>query len=92
MNDIYSVWNWKKGRYDYYRSKHPRAYRARVGYPKARGLKGVGEIPEQSVHPLPSNAVYVGEGDTAVGTVAQPQQRSVALFAVVALLGLWALR
>jgi len=92
MNDVYSVWNWKKGRYDYYRSQLPRAYRARIGYPKASGLKGLGEVPEQSVHPLPAGAKYTGEGDEAIGTVAQPRQRSVGLFVVATLLGLWALR
>jgi hypothetical protein len=89
MNDVYSVWNWEKGRYDYYRSNRPRPPRQRTGYPRAKGLKGVGEVPEQSVQPIPAGAQYVGEGDDPIGTIAQSHKRSALLFAggaVVALL------
>ena len=89
VHSVYSVWNWNKGRYDYYRSNRSRPVRSRVGYPAARGLKGVGEVPEQSVHALPAGAQYVGEGDMAVGTVASPVKRNGAVFVVAALGALW---
>ena len=88
MRDVYSVWNWDKGRFDYYRVDRARPVRERRGYPVARGIKGVGETPEESVNPLPAGAKYYGEGDEAIGTVAQPRKRSAGLFVVGALVGL----
>jgi hypothetical protein len=84
MNADYSVWNWKTGRYDYYRSRNPRSYRATVGYPAARAIKGVGELPEQAVDPLPAGTVYIGSGLEAQGTLAAPRKRSSLLFLGVA--------
>jgi hypothetical protein len=89
MADVYSVWNWKKGKFDYYRGKRARNYRERVGYPAQIGLKGVGDLPEESVNPIPAGAVYVGSGDQAVGVLASPTQRSGLLFVAAALVGLW---
>lgn len=92
MVDTYSVWNWKKGRYDYYRSGTPRPFRARISYPAARGLRGMGEVPEQSVHNLPLDAVFVGEGDEAVGVISSGKQRSGVVFVIVSVALLWLLR
>ena len=92
MKELYSIWNWEKGRYDYYRANSARPYRSRVGYPAPRGIKGLGEVPEESVHPLPAGAEYVGSGDTLVGTMASPTKRSALLFIAVAAIGLWILR
>jgi hypothetical protein len=89
MGDTYSVWNWEKGRYDYYQSRERLPYRARLGNPALSGNKAVGGVPEESVHPLPSTARYVGDGEEAVGIVASPQQRSGLVFVALVLLGLW---
>lgn len=91
MRDVYSVWNWDKGRFDYYVVNRRRPVRQKAGYPPPRGLKGVGEVPEESVNPLPAGAKYVGEGDEAVGTVAEHRQRSATLFVAASLLALWLL-
>lgn len=92
MRDVYSVWNWEKGHYDYYRGVRPRPYRARIGYPRAGSLTGVGALAEESVHPVPAGAEYIGSGEPAVGTIASAKQRSPWVFAAVALAGLWWLR
>jgi hypothetical protein len=91
-NGRYSVWNWRKGQYDYYRVNRPLDYRARVGYPAPKSLKGVGEVPEQAVDPLPADASFVGSGEQAIGIISAPQQRSAVLFIAAALAGLWLLR
>jgi len=90
-DDTYSVWNWSKGRYDYYRGRK-RPFRTRSTYPKSSGLKGVGEVAESSVHHVPLGARKVGEGDEALGTVASPPRRSGLLFAAAGLGLLWWLR
>lgn len=89
VDSVYSVWDWSKGRYNYYRAQRPRPVRARVGYPATGGAQGLGAIPEKSVHAVPVGAKYVGEGDIAIGTVASPKQRSGLAFVAAALAGLW---
>jgi hypothetical protein len=91
MRDVYSVWNWDKGRFDYYAVNRHRPSRQKSGYPPSQGLKGVGETPEQSVNPLPAGARYIGEGDEAIGTMAQPKKRSATLFVAASLVALWLL-
>jgi hypothetical protein len=90
--DMQSVWNWDKGKYDYYRTRTPRTYRERSGYPSTKSLKGVGDIPEDSTHPLQSGSVYVGSGDEAIGTVSSGKKRNGTVFVAVTLLALYALR
>ena len=85
MPDVYSVWNWEKGQYDYYSGNRSHGYRSTVGYPASRAQQGLGEVPERSVQPLPAGVRYIGSGTTARGMVAAPSKRSGLVFAGLAL-------
>lgn len=84
----HSTWNWKRGKYDYFAVNGPIGYRQRLGYPASRSIKGVGDLPEESVQPLPVGAQYIGSGDQAIGIVSSPTKRSGLVFVVVTVIGL----
>ena len=92
MDDLYSVWNWSTGKYDYYRGRVARPFRRRMVYPKASGLKGIGEVAEVSVHRVPIGAKHVGSGVEALGTISGEPRGSGLLFVVAGLGLLWWLR
>jgi hypothetical protein len=68
---LFSVWNWKTGKYDYYRLNRPLSgYGDEIKHPKPRPVDNpVGESPEQSANALPIGARKFGEGHVAVGEV-----------------------
>jgi hypothetical protein len=86
---LYSAWNWKTGKYDYYRFNRPMAgYGDEINHPQPRLVDNpVGESPEQSASPLPRGARKFGEGDIAVGEVVNTnaEQTGIKAWAAVAL-------
>lgn len=67
---IHSVYNWKKGKFDYYEA--PQKPWPISDYPKPRSgpLREIGAAPEEVAHKLPAGARYVGDGDEAKGLIA----------------------
>jgi hypothetical protein len=74
MRDVVSAWNWKTGRWDYYRvpSNNLGAYGDVPPPPIGGAAHALGETPEESAHTMPAGAVRVGSGDTPAGQVVRP--------------------
>jgi hypothetical protein len=69
----YSVWNWKRGEYDYYQGppESIAGYGDEVVHPPARAVSNpIGEDPDFSSHVLPRGSKRIGGGPAAVGEVA----------------------
>jgi hypothetical protein len=87
---MFSVWNWKRGEYDYYQGppESVAGYGDEVIHPPARAVSNpLGEDPDISAHELPRGAKRVGSGAVAVGEVAMEpgQTGGVGLWAAAAL-------
>lgn len=65
---IYSVWNPRARRYDYYRTSEVGTVHA--GTPHHIGGGQLGATPDEAAWPLPPGAVKIGSGELARGRVA----------------------
>jgi len=66
---MYSVWNARSRRFDYYRTAEVGGVHA----PTPRHIPGggaLGATPEEAAWPLPPGAMKVGSGELAVGRIA----------------------
>lgn len=98
----FSVWNWNKGQYDYYKAP-PNAipgYGDEVKSPPPQVLSGlVGEDPDTSSRLLPKRSKLVGSGQVALGEIVSlsgsnglsPSWTSVALVVLGPIAILWLL-
>jgi hypothetical protein len=75
---VVSAWNWKTGRWDYYRVANGGmgAYGDLPKLPTGGQSHALGETPEESAHALPPGATPAGSGDSPAGQVVQPRGQS----------------
>lgn len=100
MQRTVSAWNWKTGRWDYYRAPDGTlgAYGDLPTFASNGQAHAIGETPEESALRMPTGAVLAGSGDHAEGQVVQhPNQsrwtgRSVAIAALLGAILYWGLR
>ena len=66
---IYSVYNWTKGRFDYYKDSLPMPV---AESPKSRTIRQekLGASPDGASESLPADAKLVGDGESAQGVIA----------------------
>ena len=66
----YSVWNWKTGRYDYFKTPTQIGYDAEVNFhTPARPASKIGNTLDEVLRPLPTRAKYTGSGELPIGEI-----------------------
>jgi hypothetical protein len=79
---MFSVWNWKTGKYDYYQAPAQTAlgYGDEVKPPVKNGMSGwLGDDPDMAGHILPPGSKAVGSGDVAMGEIAAIEEERVGM-------------
>ena len=69
---IYSSWNQAQGAYDYWQTPGGGEPKINVEKPTHIASRALGSTVEQAAWPMPTNAVYVGSGEDAVGRITAP--------------------